>query len=163
MVRPPLPFDRTCSLLYSEQVENSCRERLSDLCAALETDSAIAAVYLFGSHARGASTPLSDIDIAILFHSAIDESRYFALRLEYISRAMGILRTDKVDIVILNRAPLHLAYKILSGGVLLLDRDPRFRAGFEADRVGRFLDFKPFLAVQIRAIRKQLERGTFFD
>ncbi len=94
-------------------MENSSRERLSDLCAALETDGAIAAVYLFGSHARGASTPLSDIDIAILFLPVIEESRYFALRLDYISRAVGILRADKVDIVIVNRAPCHLAYKVV--------------------------------------------------
>jgi hypothetical protein len=129
----------------------------------LESDSAIAAVYLFGSHARGTATPLSDIDIAVLFRSVIDESRYFALRLEYLSQAMERLRTEKVDVVILNNAPLHLAYEVVSRAILLLDRDPLCRAAFEADRIGRFLDFKPFLAVQTRALSEQLKGGTFFD
>jgi predicted nucleotidyltransferase len=144
-------------------VDTLCRERLNDFRAALESDGAIAAVYLFGSHARGSATPMSDIDLAILFSSAVDASRYFSLRLEYISRAMEILRTEKVDVVILNQAPLHLAYEIVSRGVLLLDCDSQSRVRFEADRVGQFLDFKPFLAVQTRALRQQLKGGTFFD
>jgi len=140
-------------------MENPGRVWLPHLRAALESDSAIAAVYLFGSHARGTATGLSDIDIAVLLSSTIDESRYFALRLEYINRTMEALGTENADLVILNNAPLHLAYEIVSHGVLLLDRDPRYRAAFEADRVGRFLDFKPFLAVQHRAIKEHLAKG----
>jgi uncharacterized protein len=137
--------------------------RLQQLRAALKTDSAIAAVYLFGSCARGTATGISDVDIGILFHSAIDESRYFDLRLEFLSRIMAILMTEKVDLVVLNHAPLHLAHEIVSHGNLLLDRDPRQRASFEADRIGRYLDFKPFLAVQVRAIKEHLAKGAYFD
>jgi hypothetical protein len=144
-------------------MENPDSARFQHLRAALEADSAIAAVYLFGSHARGTATRLSDIDIAVLLHSTIDESRYFALRLEYISRIMEMLRTERVDVVVLNSAPPQLAYEIVSRGTLLLDRDPRYRAAFEADRIGRFLDFKPFLAVQLRAMKEHLKKGTFFD
>ncbi len=79
------------------------------------------------------------------------------------ARAMETLRTEKVDVVILNNAPLHLAYEIVSYGFVLVDRNPPYRAAFEADRVGRFLDFKPFLAVQVHAIKEQLKRWTFFD
>ena len=144
-------------------MENPGSARFKQLRTALEADSAIAAVYLFGSHARGAATRLSDVDIAVLLHSTIDKSRYFALRLEYISRIMEVLRTERVDVVVLNSAPLHLAYEIVSHGTLLMDRDPRYRAAFVADRIGRFLDFKPFLAVQLRAAKEQLKKGTFFD
>jgi uncharacterized protein len=144
-------------------MENFGSGRWQNLRAALESDSAVAAVYLFGSHARGTNTRMSDIGLAVLFHSAIHESCYFELRLEYITRIMGILLTEKVDVLVLNNAPVHLAYEIVSRGILLLDRDPRQRAAFEADRIGRFLDFKPFLAVQVRAIKEQLSRGTYFD
>lgn len=130
---------------------------------ALEGDEELAAVYLFGSHARGTATGMSDIDIALLLRSSVDASRRFQLRLGYIARIQEILRTERVDVVILDQAPLHLAYEIVSHGVLLLDRDPRRRVSFEADRVGRFLDFKPFLAVQVHAIREQLKKGTYFD
>lgn len=140
-----------------------CDPRFQSLRPEFEQDDNIIALYLFGSQARGTASRLSDIDIGVLFHSMIDASRYFPLRLEYIARIIGLLRTEKVDVVILNNAPLHLAYEIMSHGTLLLDRDPRQRVAFEADRIGRFLDFKPFLAVQYRAIKKHLAKGTFFD
>ncbi len=137
--------------------------RLQQLRSALESDSAIAAVYLFGSCARGTATGISDIDIGILIDSGIDESRYFDLKLDFLSRMTTALMTEKVDVVILNRAPLHLAYEIVCHGNLLLDRESRKRSAFEADRIGRFLDFKPFLRVQVRAAKEQLSRGAYFD
>ena len=144
-------------------MENFGSGRWQNLRAALESDSALTAAYLFGSHARGTNTRMSDIDLAILFQSSINESCYFELRLEYIARIMGILLTERVDLVVLNNVPLHLAYEIVSNGILLLDWDPRQRAAFEADRIGRFLDFKPFLAVQVLAIKTHLSKGTYFD
>lgn len=131
--------------------------------AVVETDNTIAAAYLFGSCARGTATGISDIDIGILFDSAIDESKYFELKLAFLSLIMAVLQTEKVDVVVLNRAPLHLAHEIVSHGNLLLDKDRKQRAAFEADRIGRFLDFKPFLAVQIRAVKEHLSKGTYFD
>jgi predicted nucleotidyltransferase len=137
--------------------------RLQQLRTGLEPDSAIAAVYLFGSFARGTATGISDVDVGILFHSTIDESRYFDLKLEFLSRIMAILMTEKVDVVVLNHAPMHLAREIVSHGTLLLDRDPRQRLSFEADCIGRYLDFKPFMAVQVRAIKEHLSKGAYFD
>ncbi len=92
--------------------------------AALEPGGAISAVYLFGRRARGMVTRLSDIDIAILFNSTIEESDYFTLMLDYTTRIMEMLHTQRVDAVVLNEAPLHLAHELVSRGPLLLDRDP---------------------------------------
>lgn len=131
--------------------------------AAFDGDDAIAAVYLFGSHARGTATRLSDIDIGLLLAPDVDPSRYFSLRIEYTARMMDRLGTERVEVVVLNDAPLHLAYEAVARGMLLSDRQPRYRAAFEADRIGRFLDFKPFLAVHLRAAREHLKKGTFFD
>jgi predicted nucleotidyltransferase len=144
-------------------MDEPCDPRFKDLSATLEQDGNLAAIYLFGSHARGTASGVSDIDIGLLFRSNIEESRFFSLRLDYIARIMELLRTDHVDAVVLNSAPLHLAYEVVSHGILLLDRDPRQRAAFEADRIGRFLDIKPFLAVQHRALQEHLRKGTFFD
>ena len=144
-------------------MQDLATNRLQQLREALETDDAVAAVYLFGSCSRGTATGISDVDIGILLHSEVNASRYFDLRLDYLSRIMAILRTGKVDVVVLNHAPIHLAREIVSHGNLLLDRDPRQRASFEADRIGRYLDFKPFLAVQVRAIKEHLAKGVYFD
>ncbi len=131
--------------------------------AALAADDAIAAVYLFGSHARGTATKLSDVDIALLLDAVVDKSSYFPLRLEYTARMVDLLGSERVEVVVLNEVPLHLAYEIISRGTLLVERNRRYRTAFEADRIGRFLDFKPFLAAQFRAVKQQLRKGTFFD
>jgi predicted nucleotidyltransferase len=153
----------SCRFGYSAIMKIPGYARLPRLRALLKTDGAVAAVYLFGSYARGSPTRTSDIDIAILLHSSIHESQYFSLRLEYIARLMGVLLTERLDVVILNRAPLHLAYEIVTHGTLVVDREPRRRAAFEADCIGRFLDFKPFLATQVEAIKEHLSRGRYFD
>jgi predicted nucleotidyltransferase len=137
--------------------------RLEQLRTALKNDPTVAALYLFGSCARGNASSISDIDIGILLYPSVDAQRYFDLKLEFLSRIMSAIGTEKVDVVILNRAPLHLAYEVVAHGNLLLDREPRQRAAFEADCIGRFLDFKPFLAVQARAVKEHLLKGTYFD
>jgi len=137
--------------------------QLEQLQAEFKNDGAVSAIYLFGSCARGTATGVSDIDIGILVHPSVDGPRYFDLRLEFLSRIMAILRTEKADVVILNQVPLHLAHEIVSRGTLLLDRNPSYRVAFEADRISRFLDFKPFLSVQVRAIKEHLSKGTYFD
>jgi len=154
---------RICLSCYISDMRDFANDRLQPLREELGTDAAVAAVYLFGSRSRGTATGVSVVDIGILLHSKIDESRYFDLRLEFLSRIMAILKTGKVDVVVLNNAPMHLAHEIVSRGNLLLDRDPRQRASFEADRIGRYLDFKPFLAVQVRAIKEHLAKGDYFD
>jgi len=137
--------------------------RLQQLRVALENDSTVAAAYLFGSQARGTATGASDLDIGILFHSGIEASRHFDLRLQLITRIMAVLKTENVDVVVLNDSTLYLTHEVVSHGKLLLEKDHRQRAAFEADRVGRFLDFKPFLAVQVRAVKEHLSKGTYFD
>jgi predicted nucleotidyltransferase len=148
---------------YSAAMKNTGTARFQELSAALATDQNLAAAYVFGSYARGTPTALSDIDIAVLFRRSVDESRYFDLRLDYLTRIMELLRAERVDLVILNNAPLHIAYEAVSKGILIADGDRGYRVAFEVDRIGRFLDFKPFLAVQLRAMKKHLAEGTFFD
>jgi predicted nucleotidyltransferase len=136
---------------------------LEDLCAALRNDRRIAALYLFGSHARGTASRSSDVDLGLLFRREVEASAYFPLRLEYLASFISMLRTSKVDSVVLNDARPHLAYEIVSRGELLVDLCPVERVAFEAERVGRYLDIKPWLAVQLRAAKRQLLTGTFFD
>jgi len=162
----PLPFGGVASpksLCYTAFMDASDLPRLDDLCAALRSDCRLAALYLFGSYARGVANRLSDIDLGILFRRQVEASAYFPLRLEYLTSFMSVLRTSKVEAVVLNQAPIHLAYEIVSRGRLLLNLDPPERVAFEAGTIGRFLDIKPWLAVQLRAVKQQLLAGSYFD
>jgi predicted nucleotidyltransferase len=103
----------------------------------------VAAVYLFGSTARGTSGPASDVDVAVLLQqtpSATFEQQSYHLEGD-LERALG--RT--VDLVVLNRAPVDLRSRVLRDGRLLVDRDPSTRIRFEVQTRNEAFDLEPIL------------------
>jgi predicted nucleotidyltransferase len=98
--RAPLPAD--------------IRHRLPRLAEVFRDDVQVAAVYLFGSFARGTEGPLSDVDIAILLEPGIDRARLAALTLRYTEAVLATLGTDEVSVVMLDTAPLPLRYRARS-------------------------------------------------
>lgn len=84
----------------------------------LGSDSRILLAYLIGSRARGATGPLSDIDIALLTKG---ENGVLADVGSSIARALAIPQ-DNVDIVDIAQADLHFKYRVLSEGLKLVDR-----------------------------------------
>jgi len=101
--------------------------------------------YLFGSQARGQIGPLSDIDIAVCFDEALTHDDRFDLRLGVLGELTDLLKTDSVDVVVLNDAPPLLAHRILKEGVLLFSRDDRGRLEFETNAVLKYLDWEPYV------------------
>ena len=101
--------------------------------------------YLFGSQARGKVGPLSDIDIAVCFDETVTCDDRFDLRLEVLGELTDLLKTDNVDVVVLNDAPPLLAHRILKEGVLLFSKDDKVRVEFETKAVLRYLDWKPYI------------------
>jgi predicted nucleotidyltransferase len=120
---------------------------------------AVLLAYLFGSHARGQGGPLSDIDIGVLHEQGLDKKASFELRLALTGDLMGVFHENNVDVVILNEAPLALAYRVLRDGVLLYARDEQTRILYQADTVSRYLDFKPLIDYQNRAILERARKG----
>lgn len=74
----------------------------------------VVAVILYGSRARGKSTPLSDTDIAVIMK---DKS---------IEADIGSLSSDKLDVVPFHRLPLYIQFEVLKEGKLLFCRDEDF-------------------------------------
>jgi len=97
------------------------------------------AAYHFGSGAAGRSGPLSDVDIAVLLDPAARNETCGELE-DALCRA---LHTDRVDLVILNRAPPSLAYRVVRDGRRVICRNTRACEAFESDTVMRYLDFQP--------------------
>jgi len=119
--------------------------------------------YLFGSHARGQAGPLSDIDIAVLLADTVTEASAFEQRLTLMDEISHRLRTNAVDVVVLNHAPLALAYRVLRDGVLIYCRDELKRIEFTARTVNMYLDFEPFLKRQERAILERARKGELLN
>ena len=79
-------------------ITHNISELLPQASSYLKARKDILFAYLFGSLTSGMLKPLSDIDIAV----------YLKKRLEIIGDLADILKTDEIDLVILNTAPLSL-------------------------------------------------------
>ena len=119
--------------------------------------------YLFGSYGRGRASTLSDIDIAVLLPAEMLPAERFEYRLSFGLEIGRRLQHNEADIVILNDAPLALAYRVLRDGQLLYCRDENVRIQYRARIVDRFLDFKPFIERHHQAILNRARRGELLD
>ena len=96
--------------------------------------------YLFGSVAEGKEGKLSDVDIAVFLDESLSKKERFYLQLKLISELTGILKTDRVDVVIMNDAPLSLNYEIIKANHPLVVRDKGEKIEFEHRILSRYLD-----------------------
>ena len=106
--------------------------------AYLQSRSDITFAYLFGSFARGRSTPLCDVDIAVyLSEGEITIER----KMEILGKLMELLETDEIDFVILNTAPLTLRMKVLENKTVIVDNAPFLRYAYESVTMRKYFDF----------------------
>ena len=95
--------------------------------------------YLFGSTVRGDANQLSDVDIAIKFDESLSKKDVFDAELNLISELTGILKTDKVDLIVMNDAPLLLNYNIIKNGKILKSDESK-RVQFEKKILSTYPD-----------------------
>ncbi|MHC1756389.1 MAG: nucleotidyltransferase domain-containing protein [Methanosarcina sp.] len=115
-----------------EQLEQKLREFFSKV-------EGVTLAYLFGSTIRREANRLSDIDIAVLFDDTLLQKEAFDLQLELIGELTGLLKTNNVDLVIINDSPLLLTYNIIREGIILKSDEP-VRVKFETKIMSRYLD-----------------------
>lgn len=122
----------------------------------LMADERIAYALLFGSVARGRSTPFSDVDIAIgLSPGASLTPQDIGGLIAALEQAAG--RT--VDLLIVDEAPPALAYRVFRDGSLLVERDRSARVTRTARAILEYLDFKPLEQVCARAVLRRAADG----
>jgi predicted nucleotidyltransferase len=100
------------------------------------------AVYLFGSVARGTNRAGSDVDIGVLL--AAPPSGFSGLNLELegsLESALG----QRVQVVVMNNAPVDLVHRILRDGRLVFEGDHRARVAFEVKARNEYFDLLPYL------------------
>jgi predicted nucleotidyltransferase len=125
------------------------KDKLAPLLASLN---GLRLVYLFGSQAEGLAGPMSDYDLGVLVDRTTDASHIQAQLAHQVARA---LETDRVDVVLLNRAPIELAYAIIAQGTVLFEQDVATRVEYEAQVLSVYGDYLPVL----RAQRDEILRG----
>lgn len=126
--------------------DETLRERLVRLFS--ETHArGIVSVYLFGSHAQGRAHRESDVDIAVLLSRGIFESAgaRFSERVRLSAWLVGELRSNRVDVVVLNDVPPTLARRVVTTGLRVFCSDPETDHAFRRDTQLRAADLEPFL------------------
>lgn len=136
-------------------------DKLEKVISELHKQDHIIAIYLFGSYAVGCNRPNSDVDIAVLLKTVKDS--YLEERLELMAKVADIMRTDNLDLVILNDAPYGLAYRIIKDGSLLyLNDEARSQYIYYKTRIiDRYFDYQPVQRLFSAALSKRIKGGNF--
>lgn len=119
-----------CDSLKSEQ----------DVKKFLQKQQFIELAYLFGSFAQQKNGKLSDIDLAIFLDETLHKKDIFNIKLRLISDLEEILKTDRLDLVIMNLSPISLNFEIIKANYPLFIRDKDFQVDIEQYIMSRYLD-----------------------
>lgn len=129
-------------------------ERLRSVVTA---DADVVVAYLFGSFGRERAGPLSDVDVAVLLIKGADEEANDRLSAD-IATAVAPRRAD---VVVLNDAPVTLAYRAVRDGQILMSRDEDARIAFWVRTVDRYLDMAPARRILDQGLRRRLRERRF--
>ncbi|MBC8413870.1 MAG: nucleotidyltransferase domain-containing protein [Nitrospira sp.] len=121
---------------YAKLPEN-IEDNFTALIDLFSKDKNIVFAYIFGGMARKKQSPLSDIDIAV-YLAEPDKLDYLSMY----SEVTETLKTDEVDLVVLNNAKTSLAGRVLQNRKILVDKEPFLRHKYESLTLRKFFDFK---------------------
>ena len=103
----------------------------------------VGVIYLFGSEAEETNTPLSDVDLGIVFAEPIADA------LEAHNRLYGALADlvpdREIDLALLHQAPLPVRFEAVTRGKVLYRTSAEFEADYRERIVKEYIDFKPLL------------------
>ena len=116
-------------------------------------------VYLYGSVVEGYAHERSDIDLAVV----IDKNKCqksFLEQMRYSDPFEEAFRREKIDLRVLNDAPLSFKYAVVAKGTILYSRDADFTETFETKVQKTYWDFQPHLLEYSRELLTSLAGRT---
>ena len=119
----------------------------------LENQPEVRFAYLFGGLAAGRPRALKRYRPGGLLRGG---SKPAKVKIRLLNRLMDLLRTEEIDLVLLNTAPLPLAYRIIKNKKVLVDRDPFLRHRYESLIIRKYLDFS---VAESRVLERRLLHG----
>lgn len=143
----------------------SVDELVAALGAVLAPRDEILEAYLFGSQARGDARPDSDVDVAVFVSPErlpdLERESAFGYDAALLTDLMSALRSNRVDLVLLNRADTVLYHRVLRDGIRFLSRDLRASTTREGYALSRYFDHVPHLRRVQAAQSARIRRGEF--
>jgi hypothetical protein len=88
------------------------------------------------------------------------ESQPPSLKYEHAHKLTTILKTDQVDLVVLNDAPIELRYAIIASGIVVYEVNVKTRVEYEALTLSQYGDYLPVLRDQREDILKEGNNET---
>lgn len=118
----------------------------------------VVVVYLFGSYLEDPQAA-RDVDLAVLLKPPVDSTTelYFSLYPE-LSRLFG---PREVDLLMLNLAPLPLAFEIISTGKVIYCTDEDARTDYEYRIAGLYHDYHYHLQKAQHELFEAIKEGSF--
>lgn len=96
--------------------------------------------YFFGSRVEDNAGPMSDYDLGVLIERTKQGPQ---IRSRLSMELAQIMKGGKIDIVLLNHAPIELAYAVIADGEVLYQENEATRVEYEARVMGLYLDYFP--------------------
>ncbi len=139
-------------------------ERINEMVKKIEDffskEKRIAAVFLFGSFGTEFENSFSDIDIGIIFMPDIQVGLEDELDLD--ARLSLFLKTDQIDLVNLNKAPIQLRFNAIKDGDLIYERDNTVTSDFIENTYRYYLDYSYHLK-KLKRERAKVLKGVYLD
>jgi len=118
-------------------------------------------VYLFGSRVRERVHHFSDFDFGVLLNKKIQPDEYFDKSLKIATEIGRLLKTDYIDVIILNQAKPFLKYQIVFSGKPIFIKDRGVQILFENQVMKEYQNTKHILKTSLEAMIKRIKEGTF--
>jgi len=119
--------------------------------------------YLFGSVARNDASPISDIDIGVLFSESLSPRQKHLNALALISDLIGIYHKNNVEVVDLQQASPALRYNAINQGKVIFNIKETRRTQFEVHALNSYLSTKPLRDQYNQQLIQEVRKGLFYD
>lgn len=120
------------------------QREIGKLSAFFKAHSEVKLVYFFGSRSRREHGKLSDYDFAVYLDSR-NKARMYEIKVDLIVKISQLLKTDNIDVVILNLTNnADLKYLVVKEGRLIYEKEP-FKVIVEPRILNEYFDFHKML------------------
>lgn len=115
--------------------------------------------YLFGSQIEGHSDSMSDLDLGVLFKEQKTVTEILFLQADL----QDVIGPLPVDLVVLNKARINVAFSTIARGKLIYSTDENLRLCFEEEIMRKYHDFAPFMERFYRDVEISVLAGDSND
>lgn len=112
--------------------------------------------YVFGSVATGLDRTDSDVDVAVYLDPTVPTARFLDASLDLTDRLSEASGVGRIEVLVLNDAPLPLRGRVARERVVLYSRDEAARVRFESRTLREFFDHE----IHARPLDEKFLRDT---